>query len=76
MELGTGLLDLDYLLQTVQPEARGINCIIEHWLTWQDDFATTAHLENLWNTRNLARLRTAIDALLPGENAESRALRP
>ena len=62
VELGTGLLDLDYLLRTVQPEARGINCIIEHWLTWHEDFAETARLENLWNARNLARLREAVQA--------------
>ena len=69
VELGTGLLDLAYLLQTVQPAARGINCIIEHWLTWHEDFAETARLENLWNARNLDCLRQAVQdccVLTPG----------
>ena len=56
-ELGTGLLDYDYLVKTVRPESRGINRIIEHWLPWQGSFEETRRLENLWTTRNLAYLR-------------------
>jgi len=56
-ELGTGLLDYDYMIKTVNPEARGINRIIEHWLPWQESFEVTSRLENLWNVNNLAYLR-------------------
>lgn len=57
-ELGTGLLDYDHLVSTVQPEARGINQIIEHWLPWNDTFEATAEIENSWNTRNIDYLRS------------------
>ncbi len=57
-ELGSGLLDYDYLMSTVKPEARGINCIIEHWLPWQGNFEESARLENLWNANNLDYLRS------------------
>ena len=56
--LGTGLLDYDHLVATVQPEARGINCIIEHWLPWAGTFEQTSRLENLWNDQNIAFLRS------------------
>ncbi len=55
--LGNGLLPYDYMIDKVNPEARGINRIVEHWLTWQDDYAKTRHLENEWNAHNLARMR-------------------
>jgi len=58
-ELGTGLLDYDYMMEAVRPEERGINRIVEHWLPWQGDFEETRRLENLWNARNLAYLRRA-----------------
>ncbi|MBC7724953.1 MAG: sugar phosphate isomerase/epimerase [Burkholderiaceae bacterium] len=58
-ELGTGLLDYAHLMRTVDPEPRGINRIIEHWLPWQGDFAETARVENLWNQRNIDYLRSA-----------------
>lgn len=57
-ELGTGLLDYDHLVDTVQPASRGITRIIEHWLPWQEDFATTVALENAWNSHNLDYLRS------------------
>lgn len=56
--LGTGLLDYDHLVSTVQPDARGINQIIEHWLPWQGSFEETSRLENLWNEQNIAYLRS------------------
>jgi len=56
--LGTGLLDYDHLVATVQPEARGVNQIIEHWLPWQGSFDETSRLENLWNEQNIAYLRS------------------
>jgi sugar phosphate isomerase/epimerase len=57
-ELGTGLLDYDHLVSTVQPQARGINQVIEHWLVWQGSFEETSRVENLWNSRNIAYLRS------------------
>jgi sugar phosphate isomerase/epimerase len=57
-ELGTGLLDYEYLMKTVKPEARGINRIVEHWLPWQESYEVTSRLENLWNANNLAYLRS------------------
>lgn len=57
VELGKGLLPYDYMIEKVDPEARGINQVVEHWLTWQEDYATTVRLENAWNAHNLARMR-------------------
>lgn len=51
--LGEGLLDYDYLRAAVQPEQRGINQIIEHWLPWQQDAASTCALEDQWTRHNL-----------------------
>jgi sugar phosphate isomerase/epimerase len=56
-ELGKGLLDYDYLMRKVDPESRGINRIIEHWLTWQGNFEETRRIENLWNANNLAYMK-------------------
>ena len=46
--LGEGLLDYDFMIDTVRPDERGINQIIEHWLPWQGDSATTCQLEDQW----------------------------
>jgi sugar phosphate isomerase/epimerase len=51
--LGTGLLDYDHLLATVQPDERGINQIVEHWLPLQGDVEHTRQLEDDWTTRSL-----------------------
>jgi sugar phosphate isomerase/epimerase len=56
--LGTGLLDYDYLLETVRPNERGINQVIEHWLPLHDTIDETVQLENDWNDHNLAYLRS------------------
>jgi sugar phosphate isomerase/epimerase len=56
--LGTGLLDYDYLLETVDPDERGINQIIEHWLPLGETIEDTIALENTWNTSNLQYLRS------------------
>jgi sugar phosphate isomerase/epimerase len=56
--LGTGLLDYDYLLETVRPHERGINQVIEHWLPLADTIDETVRLENDWNDHNLAYLRS------------------
>ena len=56
--LGTGLLDYDHLVQTTNARERGLSQVIEHWLTWQDDYETTARLENEWTLSNLGYLRS------------------
>jgi sugar phosphate isomerase/epimerase len=56
--LGEGLLDYDYMVDTVRPGERGIDQIIEHWLPWQGDPATTAQTENEWTLHNLDYLRS------------------
>ncbi|HEX8487128.1 MAG TPA: TIM barrel protein [Propionibacteriaceae bacterium] len=55
--LGEGLLDLGYLMDRVRPDARGINQVIEHWLVWQGDSATTRATEDEWTLHNLGVLR-------------------
>ena len=57
-ELGAGLLDYEHLMRTVDPQSRGINRIIEHWLPWQGSFEETAQIENRWTEHNLAYLRS------------------
>ncbi|MGA9608382.1 MAG: sugar phosphate isomerase/epimerase family protein [Rouxiella badensis] len=51
--LGEGLLDYDAMIAEVKPQARGINQIIEHWLPWQEDAASTCALEDAWTRHNL-----------------------
>lgn len=46
--MGTGLLDYQYELSKVQPVARGISQIVEHWLSWQEDEKSTISLERQW----------------------------
>jgi 3-oxoisoapionate decarboxylase len=58
--LGEGLLDYRHLVDTVQPERRGLNQIIEHWLPWQGDSATTIQTEDQWTLHNLSYLRSQI----------------
>ncbi len=55
--LGEGLLDVDFLFDRVRPDERGINTIIEHWLVWQGDSATTCRIEDAWTLHNLQVLR-------------------
>lgn len=56
--LGEGLLDYDAMVALVRPDERGINQIIEHWLPWQGDIATTLELEHQWTEHNLNYLRS------------------
>jgi 3-oxoisoapionate decarboxylase len=56
--LGEGLLDYRHLVNTVQAEQRGLNQIIEHWLPWQGDSATTIQTEDQWTLHNLSYLRS------------------
>jgi sugar phosphate isomerase/epimerase len=58
--LGTGLLDLDQLFGTVRPDERGISQIVEHWLPWQDDAATTCATEAAWTQRSVDVLREMV----------------
>jgi 3-oxoisoapionate decarboxylase len=58
--LGTGLLDLPHLLATVRPDERGISQVVEHWLPWQDDEATTCAAEAAWTQRSVDVLRRAV----------------
>lgn len=51
--MGEGLLDYAYMRGKVRPAARQINQIIEHWLPWQLDAATTCALEDQWTRHNL-----------------------
>lgn len=55
--LGEGLLDYDALVARVRPREREINQIIEHWLVWQGDSATTCALEDQWTQHNIHYLR-------------------
>ena len=56
--LGEGLLDYDHLIGTVRPDERGISQIIEHWLPWQGDSATTCAIEDQWTHHNVNYLRS------------------
>ena len=56
--LGQGLLPYAEMVELVEPEARGISRIIEHWLPWQGDSATTIALEQRWTEHNLSYLRS------------------
>ena len=55
--LGEGLLDLDHLYATVRPVQRDISQVVEHWLVWQGDSATTCRLEDEWTQHSLDRMR-------------------
>jgi 3-oxoisoapionate decarboxylase len=56
--LGEGLLDYDQMVTVVDPEPRGINQIVEHWLLWQDDAETTCATETQWTQQSVDYLRS------------------
>lgn len=56
--LGEGLLDYDRMVDVVRPDERGINQIIEHWLSWQGDSAASIAAENTWISHNVHYLRS------------------
>ena len=56
--LGEGLLPFGRTLELVRPLHRDISLIIEHWLPWQGDSATTIALEQRWTEHNLSYLRS------------------
>lgn len=53
--LGEGLLDYEHLLDAVRPVERGLSQIIEHWVAWRGDAATTIAIEEEW-TEHAARV--------------------
>ena len=70
--LGEGLLDLDHELGAVylgerlrSAAGRAPSAIVEHWLPWQGDLATTLATERAWTDRTLAALRAWREAHRP-----------
>lgn len=55
--LGEGLLDYHGMISAVRPDP-SVNQIIEHWLPWQGDSATTCEMEDRWTAGNLETLRS------------------
>jgi 3-oxoisoapionate decarboxylase len=56
--LGEGLLDYDSIRKAVDPETNNINRIVEHWLPWQQDAATTCAMEAQWTQHSINYLRS------------------
>jgi 3-oxoisoapionate decarboxylase len=56
--LGEGLLDYDAMVARIVPDPEAVNQIIEHWLPWQGDPATTCTTERRWTEHNLSYLRS------------------
>ena len=56
--LGEGLLPHAEMVALVDPDARGISRIVEHWLPWQGDSATTTALEQRWTEHAITYLRS------------------
>lgn len=55
--MGEGLLPYAELVAAVQPEQRGLSQIVEHWLPWQGDPASTVACEQQWTEQTLSHLR-------------------
>jgi 3-oxoisoapionate decarboxylase len=56
--MGEGLHDYPHLLATVDPRERGVNEIVEHWLSWQGDAETTIRTERDWTRASIDYLRS------------------
>ncbi|WP_127819361.1 sugar phosphate isomerase/epimerase family protein [Microbacterium sp. CPCC 204701] len=56
--MGGGLHDYPHLLETVRPRERGINEVVEHWLSWQADPETTIRTEREWTRTTIEYLRS------------------
>ena len=56
--MGEGLHDYPHLLDTVRPRERGVNEIVEHWLSWQADAETTIRTEREWTRTTVEYLRS------------------
>lgn len=55
--MGEGLLQYAELMETVQPERRGVNRIIEQWVSWQGSSAATVATETEWAEHAVRWLR-------------------
>ena len=58
--LGEGLHDYPRMRAAVDPDARGINEIVEHWLPWQGDPETTIRTEREWTRTTLEYLSSTV----------------
>ncbi|MBT1677691.1 sugar phosphate isomerase/epimerase family protein [Curtobacterium aurantiacum] len=68
--IGTGVLDYDAVRAAVEPEARGVNRVVEFWLPWQDEHAggeplpgetpaqTTTRTEAAWTEQTIEYIRS------------------
>lgn len=56
--LGEGLLDYPAMVERIEPDARGISQVIEHWLPWQGSPDATCAREQDWTEHNLRYLRS------------------
>ncbi|NLP83329.1 TIM barrel protein [Microbacterium sp. CFH 90308] len=56
--MGEGLHDYTHLIETVRPRERGINEVVEHWLSWQGDAETTIRTEREWTRLTVEYLRS------------------
>lgn len=59
--LGEGLLDYEFERAMVRPVRRGISQVIEHWVSWQGDIATTIATEQRWTTDAIAYIKERIN---------------
>ncbi|MGM1029318.1 MAG: sugar phosphate isomerase/epimerase family protein [Actinomycetota bacterium] len=60
--MGEGQLDLEHELRAVYADGRSPAAIVEHWLPWQGDSATTVALERAWTEATLAALTASASA--------------
>ncbi|MCA5922586.1 sugar phosphate isomerase/epimerase family protein [Curtobacterium oceanosedimentum] len=68
--IGTGVLDYRAVRAAIEPDARGINRVIEFWLPWQDEHAgaeplpgetpaqTTTRIEAAWTEQTIEYIRS------------------
>ncbi|WP_413317339.1 TIM barrel protein [Agrococcus sp. 1P02AA] len=61
--MGEGQLDLARELAAVYADGRSPAAIVEHWLPWQGDSATTVAMERDWTDATLAALRASAVAV-------------
>lgn len=66
--LGQGRFDPAIVFDALERHDRSVNTIIEHWLPWQGDFATTQALELVWLEQSVAAAK-ALAARFPIINA-------
>lgn len=61
--MGDGQLDLQRELRAVYADGRAPAAIVEHWLPWQGDSASTVSLERDWTSATIAALRASVTEL-------------